>query len=65
MARICETVFNSILSTIPIPKGKARPRPCAAKDFLPVIEAQRTVELTPEQQAHIRKKHGKRRNSHC
>ena len=67
MARICETVHNSIVKTIPVPKGGARPRMRAVKDFLPVIEGQGSgmTDLTPRQQAYIRKKHGKRRHGKC
>ena len=59
---IVSQIVNAIYATIPIPKGKRRPKPLQPKDFMPQAK-ERGPELTPKQKAHIRKKHGKRRNS--
>ena len=55
-------LMSAIYATVPIPKGKRRPRAPKPTDFYPGKEA-REPELTAEQREHIRKKHGKRRNS--
>lgn len=55
-------LMSAIYSTIPMPKGKRRPRAPTPSDFYPKQE-KRDPELTAEQREHIRKKHGKRRNS--
>ena len=53
------TITNAIYSTIPIPKGKRRPKPLAPADFYPQRK-KREPDLTPEQQAYIeRKKRGR------
>jgi hypothetical protein len=53
-------LMNTINSTV---KWKRKPRKWKASDLSP-SEKKRAPDLTPEQQEHIRKKHGKRRNSH-
>lgn len=60
MARICESICNAVISSIPMEKGKRR-KYYKVADFLPVLK-KREPDLTPEQQEYIRKKHGKRRN---
>jgi hypothetical protein len=52
-------IVNSIRATIPIPKGKPRPKQVKASDFYPQQE-KTAPDLTPEQRAHIRKKQAKR-----
>lgn len=52
-------IVNSIRSTIPMPKGKPRPKAVKASDFYPK-QAKAQPDLTPEQRAHIRKKQAKR-----
>jgi len=36
-AQLSAAVVNAVHSTIPIPKGKHRPKPLKPKDFYPVI----------------------------
>lgn len=48
-------VVNAVHATIPIAKGRRRPKPIKASDFYP-HQAKREPDLTPEQRAHIRKK---------
>jgi hypothetical protein len=52
-------IVNSVRSTIPMPKGKPRPKAIKASDFYPK-QAKTEPDLTPEQRAHIRKKQAKR-----
>lgn len=52
-------IVNTIRSTIPLPKGKPRPKQVKASDFYPK-QAKAEPDLTPEQRAHIRKKQAKR-----
>lgn len=52
-------IVNTIRSTIPMPKGKQRPKQLKASDLYP-REANTAVELTPKQREHIRKKQAKR-----
>jgi hypothetical protein len=55
-------VVNAVYATIPLPKGKRRPKALKPTDFYPE-QKNAGPELTTEQQEHLRKKHGKRRNS--
>lgn len=55
-------IVGAIQSTIPMEKGKRRPKPPKASDFYPK-QSKAEPPLTPDQKAYIRKKHGKRRNS--
>jgi hypothetical protein len=55
-------IVGSIQNTIPVEKGKRRPKPPKASDFYP-SQPKAELQLTPEQKEHLRKKHGKRRNS--
>ena len=55
-------IVNTVRSTIPMPKGKPRPKQVKATDFYPK-QAKSGPDLTPEQLAHIRKKHGNKRKS--
>lgn len=52
-------LMNTINSTV---GWKRKPRAWKASDLCPE-KTKRAPELTPEQREHIRKKHGKRRNS--
>lgn len=52
-------LVNSIRATIPLPRGKSRPKPVKPSDFYPQ-QARAEPELTPEQREHIRKKQAKR-----
>lgn len=52
-------IANTVRSTIPIPKGRQRPKPVKASDFYP-HRSKAEPELTPEQRAFIRKKQVKR-----
>ena len=63
MAVPAASIVGAIQSTIPLPKGKRRPKPPKPSDFYPAQKGKQP-DLTPEQREHIRKKHGKRRNSH-
>jgi len=56
------SIVNAIRSTIPMEKGKSRPKPMKPSDFYPQSKA-REPELTAEQKAHIRKKQAKRRSN--
>lgn len=49
------TVANAVYSTIPVPRGKRRPKPLKPEDLYPA-KKRAEVDLTPEQRAHIAKK---------
>jgi hypothetical protein len=59
---LASSIVNAIYATIPVPKGRRRPKAMTPKDFYPALNKPDT-HLTPEQAEHIRKKHGKRRHS--
>lgn len=61
MGVMASSIVNAIYASIPIPKGSKRPKPLQASDFIPSFKKQ-SVDLTPEQQAYIDRKHGKRRH---
>lgn len=52
-------VVNAVRSTIPMPKGKPRPKAIKASDFYPQ-QAKSGADLTPELRAALRKKQAKR-----
>lgn len=52
-------IVNAVRATIPIEKGKSRPKPVKPSDFNPE-QRKRDPDLTPEQREHIRKKREKR-----
>lgn len=52
-------LVNAVHATIPVAKGRRRPKPIKASDFYPQ-QAKQEPDLTPEQRAHIRKKQAKR-----
>jgi hypothetical protein len=58
---ITSQIVNAVHASIPMPKGKRRPKPLSPSDFAPQTRNKREPDLTPEQRAHIRKKHGKRK----
>lgn len=52
-------VVSAVRSTIPVSKGRPRPKPIKASDFYP-RQAKAEPDLTPEQRTFIRKKQAKR-----
>jgi hypothetical protein len=59
---LASSIVNAVYSTIPVPKGRKRPKTMTPQDFYPNFKSP-APDLTPEQAEFIRKKHGKRRNS--
>lgn len=62
LGTLASSIVNAIYATIPVPKGRRRPKMMTPQDFYPQFK-QLAPDLTPEQAEHIRKKYGKRRNS--
>jgi hypothetical protein len=54
-------IVNTIRATVRMEKGK-RPKPVKASDFYPQ-QAKAEPDLTPEQRAHIKRKHANKRKS--
>jgi hypothetical protein len=54
------SLVNAIYATIPVPKGKARPKQLRPADFYPQ-QKKSEPELTPELQEALRKKRAKRK----
>lgn len=54
-------IVNQVAATIPRKRGVSV-KSKKASDYYPVTTKKTAVILTPEQQEHIEKKHGKRRN---
>jgi hypothetical protein len=52
-------IINAIRSTIPLPKGKSRPKALQPNDLYPTKSNAKPA-LTEEQREHIRKKQAKR-----
>lgn len=50
-------IVNAVHASIPLPKGRRRPKALKPSDFYPEAK-RREPELTKEQKEHLRKKHG-------
>jgi hypothetical protein len=57
---IASQIVNAVHASIPMPKGRRRPKPLQPSDFIPQTAKKREPDLTPEQKAHIRKKRAKK-----
>ena len=65
MGVITSQIVDAINRSIPIDKGKKRPKSPKPSDFYPKTAAdskKRGPDLTPAQREHIRKKHAKRKS---
>jgi hypothetical protein len=55
------SLYNAIMATIPIAKGRRRPKQLKPEDFYPQMKG-KNPSLTPQIQEHLRKKRAKRKN---
>jgi hypothetical protein len=58
---LAASVVNAVYSTIPVQKGRSRPKPLKPSDFYPPTSRPQQQPLTKEQAEFLRKKHGKRK----
>lgn len=57
---VAASISNAVYSTVPVPKGKARPKVLQVADFFPPSERKVPPQLTTEQAEHIRKKRARK-----
>lgn len=60
MGAVASAIVNAVYATIPVPKGKTRPKPLQPSDFYPQ-QKKREPELTPELREALRRKRAKRK----